>query len=189
MANGSPPVLHLELGPDFLLEVLDRYGVHGWNRWLAEMTPFLGGVWAEGEDEPPICIFFEVGGDFSGQNLNGISLWGVVSCDGLRLDNGSAVGARIGSCIGASFRDADLRNAVFTADISGADYRGANLEGASFDDVIFDPSNPPVGLPDDLLRECVPNSLEQYDFESAHEFGLDQHPVSLKASIADSYTS
>jgi hypothetical protein len=179
---GTPLFLHLECGMDFLVAILDRYGVAGWNRWLSAMIPYLGGVWGVGDPEPPLCFWFDVVGDLSGRNLDGIELWGVVSCDGIRLDGGSAVGATIGSCVGGSFRSADLRRATFTEAVTGADFSGANLGGASFDEATYDPASPPIGLPDALLRACREEPLGDA------MGGLVEHPVAIRASISDSAT-
>ncbi len=179
---GSPVVLHLEIGGEFLLAMLENYGVQGWNRWLDAVGRCVPGYWGEAEAEPPLCFWYDLQGvDLSGRNLDGIDL-GLAWCKATRFDGGSLVNARIGCCKDASFRTCDLRNAHIGGDITGVDFSGASLDGLRLDDAAYDPAHPPVGLSADLLRLC----RRRADVEGTG--GRMEHPVPVKASLMDSST-
>lgn len=59
--------LHIEIGSDFLLAMVERFCIDGWNRWLGNMID--GGYMPLGwsAEIPPIWFWL----DFTGMNLAG----------------------------------------------------------------------------------------------------------------------
>ena len=185
----TPVVLHIECGIHFLTTMLDRFGADGWNGWQYAVLERLPMSWSEGADEPPARLWFEAGSaDFTGMRLDGAD-FGLVNCEAARFDRASAVGTMFGTCPRASFRNADLREAVFIGDITAADFSGARLDGVSFVDATYNPDDPPVGLPIELLRDCRAEPIED---EPAGwppaGIGLVKHTVNIKAALAASAT-
>ena len=179
---GSLVVLHIELGGEFLLAVLEHHGVQGWNRWMDSVCATVPGYWGEGENEPPLCFWFNLQGvNLSERSLDGLDL-GLTWCEAARFDSSSLAGARLGCCRDASFRGCDLRHATFVGDVSGADFRDARLDGVTLTDATYDPECPPVGLPDDLLQ-CRPMPSGK-----PAGSGLTEYPVKIGASLAASST-
>ena len=185
--KGSLVSLHLEIGSDFLTVILDKFGVQGWNRWVCAIIQRLPLTWEAGEEEPPAHIDIDVGEmDFSRRDISGIDL-GLVACDGASFEGVSAVGALFGHCRNASFRLADIRDAIFTGNISGADFTNARLDDASFADAYFDDDNPPIGLPPDLVQGCCRlDHDDEPDDWGTSVTGLVTLPVHIRASIAES---
>jgi uncharacterized protein YjbI with pentapeptide repeats len=184
--QGSPVILHLEFGADFIKAMLERYGAEAWNRWLSAMLDCMPMSWPQGAPEPPAHMWFDAEeADFTGRNLDGIDLR-LVNCEGARFDQASATGALFGDCPRATFLAADLRDAGFTGDISGAVFTDARLDGLSLVDAFFDAECPPIGLPEALLRACcrIEHADEPADTEPT--VGLFEHPVTIRASLAAS---
>lgn len=185
--RGSPVVLHVEFDGDFLKVMLSKFGVVAWNRWVAAILGSIPLFW--NKEEPPARLWFDAeAADFTGGNLDGIDL-GQVGCEGAKFDGASAVGAMFGDCPRAIFRNADLRDAMFTGDITAADFRGARLDGVSLVDATHDHNDPPVGLPAELLGTCRAESLDDEPASWPPKgVGLVTHPVPVKASLTESST-
>lgn len=184
----TPAVLHLQIGGDnFLGTMLDKFEVEGWNRWLnATIDRLPLSWWGEHEDEPPIHLEFDVeSADLSGRTLDGIDL-GLVSCEGADFSRASAVGAMFACVRHASFRDADIRDAIFTGDISATDFTDARLDNASFADAYFHADDPPKGVPLALLQGCCLDHDDESTDWATSAVGLTTYPVAINASLSES---
>jgi hypothetical protein len=171
--------LNIALGGDYLLAILDVFGVAGWNRWVQAMAMgYMPLGWSDRNNPPPVWYWLDAEGlDLSGRDLDGIDL-GLMWCRGARFDLSSLVGGRLGCCEDATFRGCDLRDCEFIGDISAVDFRTARLERIRLDRTPYDPRRPPLGLSDELLGVCDP----QPDDEPPGD-GLPERPVEVKASI------
>jgi hypothetical protein len=156
-------MINIEFGTSLLIRILDDGGVRAWNRFLGQLFKRneVAGAWSPGET-PPLVDF---GFDFRNlqvpcMNLEGVDLW-LCELEGANFDGAALLGARIGNCPNASFRNTTLSGAMFCGDISGCDFTGAQFDGIVMDDVTFDPSMPPVGLPPELLSLCKPDHSER----------------------------
>ena len=180
--DASPFQLNIELGGEFLLAVIDRHGVTGWNRWKTAMVH--GGrmplAWQEDEAVPAVWYWMEFGGiDLSGRNLDGIDL-GLASLQNAKFDDASLVGAELGCCQHSTFRSADLRQADFGhCDISGCDFSGAILDGIKRANAGYDFESPPTGLPEGLLRLCRAAT----GGIAPVRIGCEEVPVPIKGSL------
>jgi uncharacterized protein YjbI with pentapeptide repeats len=126
--------------------------------------------------------------DLSGRNIDALDL-GLVSCEGAIFDGASAVGAMFGCCPRASFRYAHLSDAIFIGDISGAVFSDAQLDSVSLVDATYDPNDPPIGLPNDLLATCRAEPIDELMNDETVVIGLIEYPVPLRATLAESATS
>jgi hypothetical protein len=178
----SPFQLHIDLGQSFLLTVLDRYGVEGWNRWLQALAVgnFFPQVW--GKDEPIPAVLFGLcfgGADLSGRKLDGIK-FGMAWHPHTRFDSASLVCAELGCCRNSSFCMADLRQANFEdGDITGCDFCGAILDSIRLDGATYDHEDPPIGLPPELLKIC------RQDLAESESVGWDTFPVIVESCLTE----
>ncbi len=174
--------LHIQIGGEFLLAMVERFGVAGWNNWVGDMLD--GGhmplAWSADEEIPPCWWWVDCeGADFSGKILDGADFKPMAWLKNTNFEGASLVGARIGCCPFANFQYADLRGADFTdSDITGADFGDARLDGIKLDGASYDPASPPVGLPAPLLSACL-----QEPAEDLRGMGSAMCPVPIKASL------
>ena len=177
---GSPVVLHLELGGEFILTMVENYGVQGFNRWHAALCACVPWHWGADEEEPPLWFWYNLkGDDLSHQKLDGIDLsdfWCKETC----FDGASLMGAKIAFCKNASFKRCCLRGTEFAGDITGADFTAADIDGIVFKDAFYDPACPPLGLPQGLLLLCAKKADQK-----GNGVGIIETPVSVGATLAD----
>jgi hypothetical protein len=141
--------------------LIQHFDVPGWNQFVADLSRhgLLPAAWAPGERPPPVAIML----DFrrvqrARYRLSGIDL-SLCWLEGANFEGSCLKGAKMGCCPNATFRDARLQGADFSdCDVSGCCFVGAELHGAKFDHAVYDPANPPVGLPPELLAVCKPDS-------------------------------
>jgi hypothetical protein len=174
-------LLNIVLGADFLLTMLDGFGVEGWNRWVHSMVDngFMPLCWSEHDDPPPLWYWLDFdGADLSGRDLDGIDL-GLAWCRSGQLVSSSLVGAKFGCCHDSVFRGSDLRGAAFVGDVSRTDFRDALLNDIRLNGTPYDLHHPPIGLPAELLRLCRPESSDV-----CRGPGPTEYPVSITASLA-----
>jgi uncharacterized protein YjbI with pentapeptide repeats len=152
------PQIIIEFRADILLRTVSLAGVGGWNALLnglrtQGLTP---PAWSSTDCAPAIVVLFDFSGaDFSNKIFNGIDI-GPAWLSQAAFHGASLQNARIGCCPHTSFRNGDLTGADFShGDVTGCDFSGATTHGACFDGASYDPSDPPVGLPDELLEACT----------------------------------
>lgn len=178
--NPSPCQLNLSLGGDFLFEMIERFGVAGWNAWISSMAlDYMPIGWDEGEPIPPVWYWLDFSStDFSRQDLDGLNL-AIPVCRECIFDGASLVKSVFRYCPQSSFRGADLRRADFRYSyIGGADFTGAQLEGVKLKGSTFDADCPPIGLPTELLLVCRAEPREKTGGAGAVEY-----PVSITACL------
>ena len=176
-------VLHLEMGPEFLRSFIATFGIQGWNSWIRELLDkdYAPSVWQAGEREPPICFWFSfAGADFSKRQWDRIWLGYLVDLEGSDFSGSSLVGAEIHARRGCSFRNADLRQASLEdSDLTSVDFTNAITDGMLLQSCTYHEGHPPIGLPDDLLRQqCRPVPAGE-----TGGAGGTEHPVEVKASL------
>ena len=162
--NPSSVQLHLELGEDFLLEMLDNFGVSGWNLWIESMSVsgYMPLCWGEHDTVPPCWYWINLtDADFFRLNLNRINL-SLAYCTNCCFDESNLTGARLSFVSGCYFRGADLRLTDFqNGDISNCDFSDANVDYIKLEGATYDALRPPIGLPDELLRVCKAEHREK----------------------------
>ena len=158
--NGNKVVMQIVV--EFDKSILSRFDVSGWNHFAQNLVEYrlIPPMWESGECPPPLGVLL----DFSGlkrmnYRLDGIDLsmcWlGDADFTGASLKN-----AQLGCGRNVSYRACRLHGADFTGiEISGCDFSDATgMETAQFDGAIYDPANPPKGLPADILAKCLPDA-------------------------------
>ena len=142
--------------------VVGERGVAGWNAFAGCLFErrLLAACWPPAERPPPLVALL----DFRGlrrahYRLDGIDLrlcW----LERADFTGASLRGARLGCGRDVSYRGARLHGADFRhVEISGCDFTGClGIEAALFEGAIYDPANPPVGLPPELLAACKPEA-------------------------------
>ena len=142
--------------------VVGERGVAGWNAFAGCLFDrrLLAACWPPTESPPPLVALL----DFRGlrrahYGLDGIDLrfcW-LADAD---FTGASLRDARLGCGRDVCYRGARLHGADFRhVEISGCTFADAlGLETALFDNAVYDPTNPPVGLPPELLAVCKPNA-------------------------------
>jgi hypothetical protein len=157
------PIVQLEFHADLLLAFLElKDGVKKWNAWVESMTSanILCPCGEDGEPDPIIMAGIDLSGaDFSGMNLDNLNL-SFASMDRTVNMGTSFRGAQIAGCEGALFHGAHLKGAMLGGCISGADFTGADLEGMEITFAFYEPDNPPIGLPPEILAQCRPLHIE-----------------------------
>lgn len=148
---------------EFDKSLFSRFTVETWGAFVDSLMSckLLPPMWESGERPPPLGVLL----DFSGlqrQNyrLDGIDL-SMVFVNGGDLSGSSLKNACLFSGRNVSYRRCRLDNADFQGvEISGCDFSDATgLETAMFDGAVYDPANPPKGLPEDALVKCLPDAL------------------------------
>ena len=180
--DGSSPVqLNIELDGSFLLAMVERYGVIGWNRWIEAMTTsgLMPLAWGADEAIPPCWYWMDFSdSDFSMRSWDGINL-GLPYLKNVNFNAASLVGARIGCSPFASFRGANLSGCDFRdGDITGCDFEDALMTGIKLDRAAYDSDRPPLGLSDELLRICKEEPRDE-----ASGTGLAEIPLAINASL------
>ena len=159
--NGNKVTMQVVV--EFDKSILSRFDVPGWNAFVADLMSYklIPPMWESGERPPPLGVLL----DFSGlkrmnYRLDGIDLsmcWlGDADFTGASLKN-----AQLGCGRNVSYRACRLHGADFTGiEISGCDFSDATgMETAQFDGAVYDPANPPKGLPENILASCLPDAL------------------------------
>jgi hypothetical protein len=178
--------LHLELRGDFLVKMLDEFGVSGWNRWIDEMTSnrYLPTHWSADEAPPPVWYWLNFDDvDLSGRTLDGIDFDGIPSMRRVRFYDCSLIDAQFGGCCleNASFRRSNLRRTNFRfAEISGANFQQAEASEAILYQASFDSRRRPTGIDADALRFADETSDSDDDCSGD---GATEHPVDVRGSL------
>ncbi len=136
--------------------LLQHFDVRLWNAFMADLSrhQLIPTVWSPGEVPAPVGIMLNFRGlQRAHYRLNGIDL-SLCGLEGANFEGACLQGAKLGCCPNATFKDARLQEADFSdCDVSGCCFIGAELQGADFTRVTYDPANPPIGLPAELLAK------------------------------------
>lgn len=159
-----PTSIHLivEFDKELFNHVVGERGVAGWNDFVGDLFErrLLAACWASTEMPPPLVILF----DFRGLRRAHYRLDDVdLRCcwlQGADFTGASLKNSHLGCGRGVSYRKSRLHGADFRhVEISGCDFTGAaGIETAIFDGAVYDPANPPLGLPPETLAKCKPEA-------------------------------
>lgn len=144
--------------------LLQHFDLATWGQFISDLSRhgLCPTVWAPGERPIPVAILLDFRGLRRGHyRLTGIDL-SLCWLEGACFEGSCLKGARLGSCPNATFRNARLQGADFSdCDVSGCCFVGAELHGACFDRAVYDPTNPPTGLPAEVLAVCKAEPQER----------------------------
>ena len=147
---------------EFHHELLGHFNVPEWNAFVAGLVErrLLSICWSRTE-RPPLLVMMI---DFRGlrrahYKLDGIDLRHCWLADA-DFTGASLRNAWMGCGRNACYKGARLHGADFRhVEISGCDFTDATgIETAMFDDAMYDPANPPKGLPPEVLAVCKPEA-------------------------------
>ena len=147
---------------EFRADLLGHFDVPSWNAFVNALFErrLLSACWSRTESPPLLVMML----DFRGlrrarHRLDGIDLR---HCWLERADftGASLKNAKLGCGRNVCYKGARLHGADFRhVEISGCDFSGClGIESAMFDGAVYDPANPPVGLPPELLAACKPEA-------------------------------
>jgi len=175
-------------------DLLGHFTVPEWNSFVSELLSrgLMPPVLTPGQKlDHPITVMIDLRGlRRSRYNLDGIDLrlcW----AEGASFENSSLRHMRAPCARNASYRGARLDHSDFSGgvEISGCDFTGATgLDTTHFDGAVYDPANPPVGLPSEILACCQPEAepppLDRRQPTNPQEpTGFRQAPLKCHASI------
>ena len=161
MTNSGKKVT-MQIVVAFDRSILSRFDTPGWNALVQDLMAhkLIPPMWESGERPPPLGVLL----DFSGlkrmnYRLDGIDL-SMCWLENADFAGASLKNAQLGCGRNVSYRACRLHGADFTGiEISGCDFNGATgLETALWDGAVFDPANPPKGLPENILAKCLPEA-------------------------------
>ena len=148
------------------LEILNHYGVTGWNSWIDAVykLKLLYPCFDISANAPSFQIEFYLRDiDLSNRSLDLIDLTLVYVSKGNFRDS-SLYGAKILMANQCDFSGADLRTAFLNScNVSKAVFVDAMLDGINWNRTYYYKGNPPIGLPDDImarLQQLEPDDAE-----------------------------
>lgn len=148
----------IQIVVEFRRDLLGHFDVPQWNVFVAKLLShgLIPPIFTPGEKPEPLSVLL----DFRGlrrahYRLDGIDLrlcW-LQDAD---FTGASLRNARLGCGRNVSYKGARLHGADFRhVEISGCVFTDAlGLESALFNSASYDPGNPPIGLPSDILAAC-----------------------------------
>lgn len=165
----------------FFLEILDRYGPQGWNRWISAINKqnLVYPSWDTRNSVPSFQIEFILKDiDLSNRELDGIDLTLVYVSKG-DFSNSSLYGAKLLIADRCHFTECDLRTAFFNScDISGANFTDAMIENVIWERAYYYKGNPPLGLPASITAR-----LQQLEPDNA--VVAETKKINCQASVED----
>lgn len=152
----------VEFRRDLFGLVIANLGVAGWNRYIADLLEkeLIPPSWLQGQRPPPLAAMIDLSKLRATHcRLDNIHL-GLCWLQEADFSSSSMKGAKMGCGRGVSYRGCRLDNADFRdVEISGCDFADARgLDTAMFDKAVYDPANPPKGLPPEILAACRPTA-------------------------------
>jgi len=163
--NKIPCGVTVEFDGAMFLQILDRYGVTGWNNWVDAMHDqnLIYPSYEKG-NPPPLQISFDLTGiDLSNRDLDGIDLQLADAFSGI-FCHSSLYGAKILLANKCNFIGCDLRTATFeSCDVSGAVFIDAMLDGINWHRAFHYVGMPPIGLPADIMSRIKQEKPDDAD--------------------------
>jgi len=156
----KPPIkipcgVTVEFDNAMFLQVLNRYGVSGWNAWIDAVysQKLLYPSYDKTANPPAFQMDFVLRGvDLSGRNLDGIDLTMIYMTHGIFCD-ASLRYAKLLFADECNFINADLTGASLAGcDVSGAIFIDAKLDDINWDRSFYYSGSPPVELTLDIMR-------------------------------------
>lgn len=177
---------------EFDKDLLQHFDVAQFNSFVNALFEknVLAACWSPTERAPALVVLL----DFTRlqrahcvlDNLNVSLAW----LAGANFEGASLKGARLGCCPRANFRSARFDHATDFrhVEISGCDFTGAvGIESAMWAGAVFEPSNPPKGLPPEVIALCRPEADPPSDPGEAsnqrNPSRLPHAPVRCRATI------
>ena len=158
MGMGMTATIIVELHKD----LLGHFDVPSWNSFVANLVErrLLSICWSRWESPPLLVVMI----DFRGlrrvhYRLDGIDLRHCWLADA-DFTEASLRNARLGCGRNVCYKGARLHGADFRhVEISGCDFTDClGIETALFAGAVYDPENPPKGLPPEVLVRCRPEA-------------------------------
>ena len=136
--------------------------VQDFNAFVADLLArsLIPPVYSPGQRPAPLAVMIDLSGLHRPRHiLDGIDLRMCWLADA-NLTGSSLRNVRMGESRNVSFKSCRLDRADFRdVEISGCDFSGATgLDTAMFDGAVYDPGNPPKGLPDSVMALCKPEA-------------------------------
>ena len=141
--------------------LLPHFSVTAFNSFIDGLVKMglLPTVWDPTVERPPVLGVMLNFSRLQRRNyrLDGINLF-FCWLENADFTGSSLRNARLGCGRNVSYRNCRLDNADFQeAEISGCDFTGCSgIETALFEGAVYDPANPPKGLPESILDRCKP---------------------------------
>lgn len=170
MKTKIPCGVTIKFNNKMFLEILNRYGVSGWNAWINAISTqnLTYPSYNTTENPPSIQVDFYLRDiDLSNRELDGIDLT-MVYVDGGIFCHSSLYGSKIILANKCVFVGADLRTASFeSCDVSGANFTDAMLDSINWERTFYYKGIPPIGLPEDVMTRL--KQLDADDYDEAQE--------------------
>jgi hypothetical protein len=177
---------------EFRHDLLGHFDVPTWNAFVADLMEknLIPPIYTPGEKPEPLSVLLDFRGlQRSHYRLDGIDL-SLCWLEGVSFDFASLRNARLGCGRNVSYKGSRLNGADFRhVEVSGCDFTGCvGLETALFEDAAYDPANPPMGLPPEILAKLKPEAEPPPDdrrkpSNPMEPTGFGQAPLRCHASI------
>jgi hypothetical protein len=142
---------------EFDRSLLSHFTVSEWNAFIDDLMArdLIPPTWSEGERPPPMGVMVNFRNlQRAHYRLEGINL-SMCWLEGADFTEANLKHAQLGCGRNVCYRGARLDHADCGVEISGCDFTDATgLDTAKFKGAVYDPANPPIGLPPEVLAVC-----------------------------------
>jgi hypothetical protein len=147
---------------EFRHDLLSHFDVATWNAFINDLMAknLIPPIYTPGEKPEPLSVLLDFRGlKRSNYRLDGINL-SLCWLQDADFTGASLRNARLGCGRNVSYKGSRLHEADFRhVEISGCNFTDAlGLESALFDGASYDPANPSIGLPPEILAKCTPDA-------------------------------
>lgn len=178
-----------EFGADLLMCILSCDGVEAWNDLVDDLMErnLLPPCWEAGSKPEPVGLLLDLSNlKLPHHQLDNIDL-SMCWLANANFTGASLRNAKMGCGRNVSYRMARIDGADFRGiEISGCDFSGCSGT-AMFDGAVFDPANPPIGLPAEVMAVCKPEAAPPptnvREPRNPQARGFEQAPIKCFASI------